>query len=41
MDMTMHLPHALMKSSRIKENSKAANREMSDIFHDALISLTN
>lgn len=39
--MTIHLPHALINSSRIKENSKAENREMSDIFQEALISLTN
>lgn len=40
-EITIHFPHVLMNTSRTIERTKAVNKEISDIFHDDFISLTN
>lgn len=40
-EITMHFPHALIKSNRIIDKTKAVKSEMSDIFQEDLRSLTN
>jgi hypothetical protein len=40
-EITIHFPHVLMKTRRMIESSSAVNKEISDIFHDDFISLTN